>query len=75
MAKTGSKQGHYCSSGQGCTELPGKWAARNVLNKVTWEQQEQGEMEMRAEMLLRQTAEIALELPAYVSNSWLVKEF
>lgn len=48
---------------------------RNVLNKMTWEQQERGEMEMRAEMLLRQTTEIALELPAYVSNSWLVKEF
>lgn len=75
MAKTSSKQGHYCSSGQGCTELPGKWAARNVLNEMTWEQQEQGEMEMRAEMLLRQTTEIASELPAYVSNSWLVKEF
>lgn len=47
---------------------------RNVLNEMTWEQQEQGEMEMRAEMLLRQTTEIASELPAYVSNSWLVKE-
>ena len=53
----------------------GKWAARNVLNKITWKQLVRGEMEMRAEMLLRQTTEIALELPAYVSNSWLVKEF
>lgn len=75
MAKTSSKQRRYCSYGQGCTELYGKWAARNVLNKMTREQLERGEMEMRAEMLLRQTTEIALELPAYVSNSWLVKEF
>lgn len=46
-----------------------------MLNKVTREQQKRREVEMRAETLLRQTSEIASELPAYVSDRWLVREF
>lgn len=65
MTKTSSKQRRYCSSRQSCTALHGKWAARDVLNKVTREQQE---MEMRAEMILKQTTKITLVLPACVKQ-------
>lgn len=70
MTKTSSKRRRYCSSRQSCTALHGKQAARDMLNKLTWEQQE---MEMRAETLLKLTTEITSELPACVSNSWLVR--